>query len=107
MDYPNGTEGEPQQVDCGSVEDGGCFFDLTHDHTEHTNLIEEEQYKQLIEEMRQKFVDLEATKISFNRGKVEDDCCQQIAKNGGYWGPWVHCDDFETCVYDTDDGLVY
>merc|ERR1712228_960474 len=80
LDYPNGTQGEPQNIDCGSVESGGCFFDVTNDFTEHNNLINDEKYKDLIEVMRQRFIELNDTKINFNRGTSEKECCKQIDK---------------------------
>ena len=99
LDYPNGTTGEPQTIDCGSIDNGGCFFDVVKDYTEHNNLINDKNYKDLIEEMRKKYQELEPTKINFDRGESQQQCCDQIEKNGGYWGPWKKCTDYETCTF--------
>lgn len=37
LNYPNGTKGEPQSIECGNVTNGGCFFDVIKDYTEHNN----------------------------------------------------------------------
>ena len=98
-DYPNGTKGELYSIDCGSVESGGCFFDIINDYTEHNDLINNKDYANIIELMRERYQELEPTKINFDRGSSQKDCCLQIEKNGGYWGPWVHCTDYETCTF--------
>ena len=90
LDYPNGTQGEPQQIDCGSIEHGGCFFDIMNDYTEHKDLINESDYKQLIEEMREKFITENNTTFNPDRGQPDPRCCAQIAVNNGYWGPWLN-----------------
>ena len=99
LDYPNGTNGEPHSIDCGSVESGGCFFDVINDYTEHNDLINNKDYAYIIELMRKRYQELEATKINFDRGSSQKDCCLQIEKNNGYWGPWVNCTDYETCTF--------
>ena len=90
LDYPNGTQGEPQSINCGSVENGGCLFDIIDDPTEHKDLFKETKYKQLISEMRQKFLEMNATRFNPDRGEVDMRCCAQIGVNDGYWGPWLN-----------------
>ena len=90
LDFPNGTMPEPQSIDCGKVGDGGCFFDIMNDPTEHHDLINKSEYKALIEEMRQKFIEMDNTTFNPDRGEQDSRCCDQIVINKGYWGPWLN-----------------
>ena len=31
LDYPNGTEGKPISINCGSIDTGGCLFNISND----------------------------------------------------------------------------
>ena len=89
-DYPNGTNGKPEYIECGSIQTQGCFFDLKNDPTEHHNLINNSNYSQVIEILRGEFINKSKTTWDMDRGAVDSTCCQQIAINGGYWGPWLN-----------------
>ena len=90
LDFPNGTIPELQSIDCGGVKNGGCFFDIMNDPTEHDDLINKSEYKQLIEEIRKKYIEMNNTTFSPNRGEPDNRCCDQIIINKGYWGPWLN-----------------
>ena len=48
-------------LNSGKVKDGGCFFGIINDPTEHENLINKSEYKQVIEEIREKFIEMNNT----------------------------------------------
>ena len=89
LDYPNGTHGQPQSINCGSVENGGCLFNWIKDPTEHDDIVNETDNAQIVSSMRAEFQKLIKTKFNPNRGAPDQNCCVQIQKNGGYWGPWL------------------
>eukprot|EP01084_Bolivina_argentea_P020976 38962_1 len=52
LDYPNGTHGEPQTINCGSDKNGGCLFNIKLDPTEHNDIVNKSENAQLVENMR-------------------------------------------------------
>eukprot|EP00483_Globobulimina_turgida_P007915 UN07931 len=89
LDYPNGTHGEPQTINCGSDTEGGCLFNIILDPTEHEDIINKSENAELVESMRARYMELKKTWFNENRGAPDQNCCVQIEKNGGYWGPWI------------------
>eukprot|EP01084_Bolivina_argentea_P098083 176309_1 len=90
LDYPNGTKGEPQSINCGSIESGGCLFNIRQDETEHNDIINETQNSALVQQLRARFIQLNKSTFKPDRGKPDANCCKYIhEKNGGYWGPWL------------------
>ena len=90
LDFPNGTTPEPQSIDCGSLEDGGCLFNIKLDPTEHEDIVNKSENKALVQEMRERYIELLNTTYTPNTGDTDPRCCQQIEINGGYWGPWLN-----------------
>eukprot|EP01083_Nonionella_stella_P034130 93448_1 len=99
LDYPNGTQPQPQSIHCGSVQDGGCLFNIAQDPTEHVDLINEQENAALVDSLRERFIDLQKTKFSPNLGVPDPNCCVQMRRNGGYWGPWLDSESHEKLVH--------
>lgn len=89
LDYPNGTAGEPVSINCGSIEDGGCLFNWIKDPTEHDDIVNDTGNAEIVSSMRARFQELLKTTFNPDRGAPDQNCCVQIEKNGGYWGPWL------------------
>eukprot|EP00483_Globobulimina_turgida_P012947 UN12971 len=60
------------------------------DYTEHHDLIKNESYVAIIKQMRERWMELNNSTFSPNRGKVDMRCCDQIEVNNGFWGPWLN-----------------
>eukprot|EP01084_Bolivina_argentea_P042851 78987_1 len=88
-DYPNGTKGEPTSINCGSAKTGGCLFNIILDPTEHNDIINNSENAQLVAQIRARYLQLQKTTFYPDRGTPDQNCCVQIQKNGGYWGPWL------------------
>eukprot|EP01083_Nonionella_stella_P220597 789070_1 len=51
-DSPNGTKGQPQNISCGNVTNGGCLFNIKIDPTEHFDIMYEHENEALAEQLR-------------------------------------------------------
>ena len=80
--WSKGAAGVP--CSCGSA---GCLFDLVKDPSETTNLAA--AMPDVVERLRSRIDELRAGVYAPERGEVEQAACDQIASNGGYWGPWL------------------
>merc|ERR1712228_372092 len=89
LDYPNGTQGEPNSIDCGNVTNGGWLFNIIPDPTEHVDIVNETENEELVISLRQRYTELMKTKYNESFGEPDPECCIQMQKNGGFWGPWL------------------
>eukprot|EP01084_Bolivina_argentea_P042854 78991_1 len=89
LDYPNGTIGQPQSIYCGNITNGGCFFNINLDPSEHYDIINKSENNALVESMRERFMELQKTQFQPDFGVPDQNCCVKMKQNGGYWGPWL------------------
>ena len=71
LDYPNGTEPILTSINCGSIEKGGCLFDLRQDPTEHNEIINKTQNSALVQQLRSRFIALNNTTFNPDRGEPD------------------------------------
>ena len=64
-----------------------CLYNLRTDPNEMVDIAANEPAK--LAELSQRLLQLMKTLYNPNRGKASDDAYDQLAKNGGYWGPWL------------------
>eukprot|EP01084_Bolivina_argentea_P172232 298368_1 len=89
LDWPNGSHGEPNTIYCGNATTGGCLFNIKEDISERIDLINKTEYQAIGQQLRERFIELNSTKYITDFGPQDPKCCEQIQKNGGYFGPWL------------------
>eukprot|EP00658_Telonema_sp_P-2_P013108 TRINITY_DN14971_c0_g2_i7.p1 TRINITY_DN14971_c0_g2~~TRINITY_DN14971_c0_g2_i7.p1 ORF type:complete len:199 (-),score=47.13 TRINITY_DN14971_c0_g2_i7:336-932(-) len=78
--------------DCGH----GCLFDVQHDPSELHDLAGDPEHATRLQKMK-----LHLSQVSLfspDRGNMTSLACQSGVHNGGYYGPFVHADNFYTNV---------
>ena len=85
--YPNATD--PGCKSGGNCDKklGGCLFELNSDPTEHVDVATTES--EAMKTMRARLAELQATLFTPDRGSKDPRACEQVAKNGGFYGPWL------------------
>ena len=77
-DYPNGTDPVLTSINCGSIENGGCLFNIKQDPTEHNDIINETENTALVEQLRSRFIELNKTTSTIDQGEADINACKQI-----------------------------
>jgi hypothetical protein len=65
----------------------GCLFNITADPTEHNDLVHERPDD--ADRLMNRLVKVSATLFEPDRGTVQKAACDQLKKNGGFYGPWL------------------
>jgi len=86
--YPNASS--PSKIPsfvCSKKGKIGCLFNITADPTEHNDLVHErpDDANRLLDRL----VKVSATMFNPDRGTVQKAACDQVQKNGGFFGPWL------------------
>jgi arylsulfatase I/J len=85
--YPNASANPAcESSDCGKT---GCLFNIFDDPTEHKNLVGMPQFQPIVLKMQERLVELNKNLFTPNRGSFDPKSCDQAAKNGNFWGPWI------------------
>ena len=66
---------------------GGCLFNLGSDPTEHVDVAATERAAR--EAMLARLAALQATLFKPDRGSKDPRACEQVVRNGGFYGPWL------------------
>ncbi len=80
---PTGN-GSGVECTCGTA---GCLFDLVNDPHEATDV--SAQHPQTVAQLKAMLDALRPGVYAPDRGPLEQAACDQITKNGGFWGPWL------------------
>jgi hypothetical protein len=67
----------------------GCLYNITADETEAHDLAREPEYKEVLEQMKQRMEVLRLTKFDRNGSIDLPNCQAQIGANGNFYGPWL------------------
>ena len=67
----------------------GCLFNIFDDPTEHVNLIDVPAHAMTVAKMQARLGELNKDLFTPNRGSFDQGSCDQAAKNGNFWGPWI------------------
>jgi arylsulfatase I/J len=87
---PNATG---SNATCDTVEycgRGGCLFDVMTDPYEYVNLASDPSHASRLAEMQAHLVAENKKIFSPNRGTPDPRACEQVRKNGGFWGPFAY-----------------
>ena len=67
----------------------GCFFEVRNDPYETMDLAQESASQEALQIVRQRILQLQPSIFLPDRGSADPRACDQVAANGGYYGPWL------------------
>ena len=103
--YPNATDpGCRSGGDCDK-ELGGCLFELISDPTEHVDVAASEG--DAMQSMVARLGALQAALFTPDRGQKDDRACEQVAANGGFYGPWLFLEEGGSAALKSDDSSAF